>query len=89
TAIIHFCRLRKPHREPLLKLKDWNIQVLTEHRILGVIFDSKLRWKAHINDVAVRCKKALNIIRCMSNLKWGADRDTLLSLYRSLVLSKM
>ena len=33
--------------------------------------------------------KALNIIKVVANTKWGADRDTLLRLYRSLIRSKL
>ena len=89
TACVHFCRLRRPHREPQIYLKETAIQCLPEIKFLGIIFDSKLTWSPHIESVIVKCKKALNIIKCLSGTKWGADRDILISLYKSLVLSRI
>ena len=36
-----------------------------------------------------RCQKSLNILKVLSRTEWGADRTTLLKLYRSLVRSKL
>ena len=33
--------------------------------------------------------KALNLLKVLSNTSWGADRSTLLHLYRSLIRSKL
>ena len=39
--------------------------------------------------MALKCKKSLNLIKCLSSINWGADREVLLKLYESLILSKM
>ena len=36
-----------------------------------------------------RCLKALNLLKVLSHTSWGADRTTLLKLYRPLVQSKL
>ena len=36
-----------------------------------------------------RCTKALNVIKVIARSIWGADKITLLNLYRSLILSKL
>ncbi|RUS72388.1 hypothetical protein EGW08_019848 [Elysia chlorotica] len=36
-----------------------------------------------------KCQKALNILRVVGHTDWGADRETLLKLYRTLVRSKL
>ena len=36
-----------------------------------------------------KCLKALNLLKVLSHTSWGADRTTLLKLYRSLVRSKL
>ena len=36
-----------------------------------------------------KCQKALNILRVVSHTDWGADRTTLLKLYRCLIRSKL
>ena len=40
-------------------------------------------------EVTSKCLKALNLLRVLSNTSWGADRTTLLHLYRSLIRSKL
>ena len=89
TQCVHFCRLRKPHNDPQLFLKGSPIECKESNKFLGLILDSKLTWGPYIDDLSARCKKALNIIRCVANINWVADREVLLNLYRSLVLSRI
>lgn len=89
TRCVHFCRLRKPHNDPHLLLKGSQILNVDAIKFLGLTFDRKLRWKQHVSDLAVRCQKGINLIRCLSNIDWGAEREVLLNLYRSLVLAKI
>ena len=64
------------------------IPVVTEAKFLGVTFDSKLSFKAHIGNVKRKCLKAMKLLRVVAHTDWGADSTTLLRLYRSLVRSK-
>ena len=89
TACVHFCRKRVPHRDPSLFLKGQRIECANTFKFLGLTFDSALSFRPHIEELATRCKKALNIIKCMANINWGSEREILLRLYRSLVLSRL
>ncbi|KAG5871268.1 hypothetical protein JTB14_024338 [Gonioctena quinquepunctata] len=89
TSCVHFCRLRSPHIDPKLKLYGQNLQCEETTKFLGLIFDKKLTWGPHIEDLAQRCKKALNPLRAIASINWGCDQETLLRLYKSLILSKM
>ena len=89
TKAIHFCRLRSQHNEPRLILNDTPITNVESIKCLGLFFDKKLTWDIHIKHLATRCKKALNILRCTSSINWGAEREVLINLYRTLVLSKI
>ncbi|KAG5860668.1 hypothetical protein JTB14_003373 [Gonioctena quinquepunctata] len=89
TSCVHFCRLRSPHIGPELKLYGQNLQCKETTKFLGLIFDEKLTWGPHIEDLAQRCKKALNPLRAIASINWGCDQETLLRLYKSLILSKM
>ena len=60
-----------------------------ESKCLGVIFDRKLSFIPHIRCIKAKCLKALNLLRVLSSTSWGADRTTLLHLYRSLIQSKL
>lgn len=61
------------------------ISVVSNVKYLGVTFDQKLSWKPHIEALRTDCKRRLNILRCLAHISWGADRDTLLMLYKTLI----
>ena len=88
TTCVHFHRQRI-YKEPLLKLDGENIPVKDEAKFLGIIFDKKLSFKSHIMYLKRKCQKALNILRVVGHTDWGADRTTLLKLYRCLIRSKL
>ena len=52
-------------------------------------FDRKLSFIPHINYLKAKCQKALQLLRVVAHTDWGADKLTLLKLYRSLVRSKL
>lgn len=88
TKCVHFFN-GTTFRQPELKLNNNKIPVTKEHTFLGVIFDSKLNFKSHIEYVKAKCLKALNLLRVVANKDWGGDRSTLLKLYRALVRPKL
>ena len=65
------------------------MKVVKEAKFLGLIFDTKLTFKSHIQYLKTSCQKALDILRVVGHTDWGADRIVLLRLYRSLVRSKL
>ena len=48
-----------------------------------------MRLIPNINYLKARCQKALQLLRVVAHTDWGADKSTLLKLYRSLVRSKL
>ena len=89
TKCMHFSNLRRLHLDPELTLDDVRIEVVQQFKFLGLLFDSKLSFIPHINYSSNKCQKALNLLRVVSSMDWGADRKVLLRLYRSLVRSKL
>ena len=89
TQCVHFCQLRKQHEDPVLTLYGSPIPVVQEYKYLGLIFDKKLSFIPHIKYIKAKCHKALNMMKVLSHTTWGADRTTLLQLYRSLIRSKL
>jgi len=87
TVCMHFCRLRNAHPNPDLKLNGTLIPVVERTKFLGVIFDNKITFLPHIRYFKEKCVKALNLLRVVAHTSWGADQQTLLHLYRSLVRS--
>ena len=72
-----------------LKFRNTSIRFYENVKFLGLIFDQHLNWKAHIRHVKGRALKAMNLIKKLSHVSWGADRKTLMMLYKSTVLSIM
>ena len=89
TVCMHFCNKRTLHPDPSLKLYNSEIPVVSETKFLGLIFDNKLSFKAHISYLKKKCLKAMNLLRVIAHTDWGADSTTLLKLYRSVVRSKL
>ena len=88
TVAIHFYNGNKID-EPNIMLGNDKINAVHEARFLGVLFDRKLSFLPHIRDLRAKCMKSLNILRVVGKTDWGADRKTLLHLYKALVRSKL
>ena len=53
------------------------------------VFGRKLSFIPHIKYLKDKCTKYLNLLRVLAHTSWGADQETLLHLYRSLIQSKL
>ena len=89
TQCMHFCQLRKMHNDPTLKLDDSEIPVVSQYKFLGIIFYRKLSFIPHIQYMKDKCNKTLKLLRIIAHTDWGADFQTLLKLYRTLIGSKI
>ena len=58
TVCMHFCNKRKLHPDPTLTIFNSQIPVVSQTKFLGVIFDSKLNFKAHIDYIRQKCEKS-------------------------------
>lgn len=89
TECIHFHRRHLQMLQPHLILYKKPIKVVNQVKFLGLIFDSKLTFLPHLKYLKQSCQNSLNILKVISHTDWGADKQTLLTLYRSLVRSKL
>ena len=89
TTCVHFHSERKVLQEPNLLIGRTPIKVATQAKFLGVTFDQKCSFLPHVRDLKKKCQKALNILRVVGHTDWGADRSTLLKLYRTVIRSKL
>ena len=89
TQCVHFCQQHRLHPDPVLKIYGSQIPFVDEAKFLGLIFDRKLNFISHIKNLKQKCQKALNIMKVLSSTDWGGDKTTLLTLYRSLIRSKL
>ena len=89
TECIHFHRKRSQVLGPELYLNGQRMKVSNAVKFLGVIFDSKLSFLPHIKYLKKSCQAGLNVLKVISHTDWGADKLTLLHLYRALVRPKL
>ena len=77
------------HKDPIIKLEDTEIPTVEQHKFLGIILDKKLSFIPHIKKLRIKCNKAIQLLRVVAHTEWGADKKTLLKLYRTLVRAKL
>ena len=88
TMAMHFHK-RRGVFQPALSLGAHPLQFVQEVKFLGLTFDPRLTWVPHIKGLKIKATRALGILRTLAHTTWGADRGTLLRLYRALVRSKL
>lgn len=57
--------------------------------ILGMIFDSKFTWTPHLQKLKKSCNNKMKIIKTLSHFTWGAEKNSLILIYKALILSKI
>ena len=88
TVCMHFCHLRTLHPDPSLMMDGDPIKVVKEMEFFGLVY-TKLSFLPHIRALKARCLKALDVLKVLAAMEWGADGTVLLQLYRALVRSKL
>ncbi|MGL4867482.1 MAG: hypothetical protein ACRC4S_02325, partial [Cetobacterium sp.] len=68
-----------------LKLYYKELEQVKVIRFLGMWFDAKVTWNNHISKMEGKCKKILNVMRCISGREWGADRLALKVIYSTMI----
>ena len=89
TVAVHFHNKRSEQEHPALVLYDTPIRFRDNVKFLGLYFDYKLTWKTHIQETKTKGNKALNLLKMLSHLRWGADRKSLLRIYRNIIRPKL
>jgi len=44
-------------------------------------FDARLTWNVHIEKMVNKCEKVLNVMICLMETEWGADRVALKAIW--------
>jgi ribonuclease HI len=90
TKCVHFYKGGEPILNLLpLKLNETPIPYVETMKFLGLIWDRKLNFAVHINQLKSKCMRAMNLLRTVSSQDWGADQHTLMILYKTLIRSKL
>ena len=89
TMGIHFTKKRGMFPLLTLKLQQELIKVISEVKFLALVFDAKLSWIPHLKMLRSHCLQSMNLLKCLSCTSWGAERATLLRVYRALIRSRL
>ncbi|XP_023212009.1 uncharacterized protein LOC111614875 [Centruroides sculpturatus] len=89
TSCTHFCRRCGLHLDPEIYLNGVKILMVNEAKFLGVLFDHKLTFLPHLRNLKSRCLKSMNLLKVLCCSSWGADKCSMLRIYRALVRSKL
>jgi hypothetical protein len=74
------------HPDPQIRLNGQILQVKNTHKILGITFDNRLTWKAHITEAKAKAAKRMNVVRKLAGTNWGA---MLLRIQQMFILSAL
>ena len=74
-------------KETKIKVNIVAIKSYKTVHFYGIIFDLKLPFIFYIDNVLQKCFRAINIIRFIRGVWWGADPETLIFIYKSFVRS--
>ena len=90
TFAQHICRKKRcPKTCNQLSLNNQPILTKEKHSFLGLLIDSSLTWKPHIEHLRRKCIQKLDILKHLSHKSWGSDTKTLLRLYVMIIKPKM
>ena len=71
-------------------IQNKEIELVKEYKYLGLYLDApKLKFDVHTEYIKNSCFKRINLLKSVASFSWGADRETLTRLYRSLILSRI
>ena len=79
---------RHPNAKPTthLRLSNNNIPYVAYFKFLGIVLDRNMTMGRHVKFIKAKCSSRLNLFRCLTSSECGADRATLLRLYKAIVL---
>ena len=58
------------------------LKIYPQVKFLGIIFDSKLTFQPHFEDILERCNSRYYRLRLLANKKWGPSPATLIQVYK-------
>ena len=87
TVAVMFSNDGKDHKLIPLVIKGKQIAYSKSAKFLGVIFDNRLNWIEHIDYLVGRCNQRINLMKSLKGSQWGANRQSLLTVYRALIRS--
>ena len=61
------------------------LKIYPQVKFLSIIFDSRLNFQKHFEDILERCNNRYYRLRLLANKKWGPSPATLIQIYKQCV----
>ena len=89
TLIVFTGRHKKNNNDLYIKVNNAKIYPSSKAKYLGVIFDDRLNWKCHIEELIKKTNSIWNILKSLQSTPGGKHIPSLLKVIKSLVRSKL
>ena len=86
TVGVVFCQHWKPS-STIIKLGNSDLNFVDHTKFLGLVLDIRMTWSRHIKHVVKKCQPVINLMRKITDQRWGADKTTLMLIYRAFIRS--
>lgn len=80
---------RRYSNHPKVYFENHDIPFFSSTTYLGITLDSKLRWSPQINSLCSFVSRLSNFLRTVMGTWWGSHPTSLLSIYSSIIRSKI
>ena len=71
--------------DPQLNAGEQRVEFTQDYKFLGISIDNSLRFTKHVSNITTKCRKRVNIIRCLSTKDWGCNLETQRALYLTYI----
>ncbi|GFX23479.1 probable RNA-directed DNA polymerase from transposon X-element [Trichonephila clavipes] len=83
-----FFTLNRQPFSPQLVYNGMPVQHSDVSIYLGCALDNKLKWTKHAELVVSKARKRLSILKRLTGVKWGCNRDTLNTTYKTYIFNQ-
>ena len=80
---MRICFLKDPIEFPHLKIDDQQLELVTSHKVLGLVVQNNLKWNNHIESIITKASKRLHILRVLC--RGGVEINDLITIYTVLI----
>ena len=74
---------------PLLTASGSAIANVPDYKFLGLVVTNDLLFTKHIDYIITKCRKRVNILRCLATKSWGCSLETQRKLYTQYIRSAL
>ena len=89
TVAVHFRGRQQEIQPPSLRLYGEPIPFKSHTTFLGMTVDCSMSWSYHLRLLKIEGLKRLQLLKTLSHRAWGADRTTMLRVYRATIRAKL